>query len=167
MTPLSILVVDDDVPTQRVLQVWLERHGHRVDCADGGHQALTVLETHRMDLVITDVVMPDGDGIELIAELKKRQPHLRVLAVSGGGAHLASTTCLERAHAAGAHALLLKPFKQDQLLHAMLYVLDHEHHAVDLAHPASHPRPRVRLFAGMAENSSLGAALRSRDEGSL
>lgn len=161
MTPLSILVVDDDAPTQRVLQLWLEVHGHEVSCARGGHEALGVLEMRRVDLVITDVLMPDGDGIELIVKLKKRQPHLRVLAVSGGGPHVTSIRCLEDAHAAGAHALLLKPFKQDQLLHAMRYVLEpHHEKPIAIAPPV---RPRVRLFAGMAESSPQEASRLARD----
>lgn len=164
MVPLSILVVDDDGPTQRVLQLWLQLHGHRVACAQGGHEALTLLDTCHIDLVITDVLMPDGDGIELIVKLKKRQPHLRVLAVSGGGPHITSIRCLEDAHAAGAHALLLKPFKQDQLLHAMRYVLGPQHATPAAMPPPSHPRPRVRLFAGMAETSPHGVSGISREE---
>jgi CheY-like chemotaxis protein len=163
MGPLSILVVDDDAPTQRVLQLWLQLHGHDVSCAGGGHEALGVLDSRHVDLVITDVLMPDGDGIELIVRLKQRQPHLRVLAVSGGGPHLASTTCLERAHAAGAHALLLKPFKQDQLLHAMRYVIGAEHLKPDGLTQPLQPPPKARLFAGMAEPSAP-VSRRSRGE---
>lgn len=123
MKPLSILVVDDHEPTQRVLQLWLESHGHKVVCAGSGNAAYQLLTTHHVDLVITDVLMPDGNGIDLIAKIKRSQPGLRILAISGGGPHVTSSSCLQRAHTVGANALLLKPFKQDQLLNAMRYVL--------------------------------------------
>jgi CheY-like chemotaxis protein len=151
MKPLSILVVDDDPPTLRVLQLWLEVHGHHVVGAASGKQALAVIESRDIDLVITDVLMPDGDGIELIGRLKRLRPHLRVLAISGGGAHMTSATCLQRAYRAGAHALLLKPFKQDQLLNAMRYVIGVDLVGESRAAPAEgRNRDQVRLFAGMA-----------------
>lgn len=152
MKSLSILVVDDDEPTQRVLQLWLELHGHAVTCANGGHAALGALRAGTFDLVITDVLMPDGDGLELITNVRRHDPELAVLAISGGGAHVASSTCLQRAHSAGAQALLLKPFKQDQLLNAMRYVLGIDLTAPEIARPSDGGRPtrKMRLFAGMA-----------------
>jgi CheY-like chemotaxis protein len=166
MKPLSVLVVDDDSPTQRVLQLWLQTHGHRATCASGGKQALEWLRTHEADLVITDVLMPEGNGIELIAKMKRERPKVRVLAITGGGPQATSSSCLHRAYRAGAHALLLKPFKQDQLATAMHYVLGlaDDYHAEPNDTLEVRPTPQVRLFKGFVEDPSAGLApLRSRE----
>ena len=68
----------------------------------------------RFDLVITDVVMPDGDGFELIGAFRKAQPAARILAISGGGRFLQGSDCLNVARGLGAHATLMKPFSWEQ-----------------------------------------------------
>jgi CheY-like chemotaxis protein len=72
-----------------------------------------------VDLVITDVLMPDGDGLEVITSLRRVAPLTRVLAVSGGGNHLRATDCLAFAKGLGAHGVLMKPFNRAQLLAAV------------------------------------------------
>lgn len=72
-----------------------------------------------VDMVITDILMPDGDGLEVITELKRAQPSVRIIAMSGGGHHLRAAECLKFATGLGAHGLLLKPFKREQLLEAV------------------------------------------------
>jgi DNA-binding NtrC family response regulator len=67
-------------------------------------------------MVITDILMPDGDGLEVITELKRAQPSVRVIAMSGGGSHLRAAECLKFARGLGAHAVLLKPFNREQLI---------------------------------------------------
>ena len=69
-----------------------------------------MLRSGHFDLVITDIVMPDGDGFELIAAVKTHQPAARVLAISGGGKYLESADCLKMARGLGAHGVLIKPF---------------------------------------------------------
>lgn len=88
-------------------------------CASTGHAASQLLKKKHFDLVITDIIMSDGDGLELILELKQTQPSVRLLAISGGGRHLQAGDCLKMARTFGAHALLLKPFNRDQLLAAV------------------------------------------------
>jgi DNA-binding NtrC family response regulator len=152
MKPLSVLVVDDDEPTRRVLQLWLQSHGHRATCVDGGNKALEWLRAHEIDLVITDVLMADGNGIDLIGHMKRARPKIRVLAITGGGPEATSSSCLHRAYLAGAHALLLKPFQQDQLSKAMRYVLGlaDDYHSDPSDRTVVKPTPQVRLFAGVA-----------------
>jgi CheY-like chemotaxis protein len=166
MKPLSIMVVDDHAETRRALQLWLEAYGHTAVTAATGHEAMQHLADGKIDLVITDVLMPDGNGIELIAKIKKTRPHLRVLAISGGGPQATSSTCLHRAHSAGADALLLKPFKQDQLLNAMRYVLGGDVQRVPAGSSVLDRQPpsqQLRVFSGIAEMPTVGAPVRSRE----
>lgn len=127
-TPLSILIADDEEGIRKLLLHWLQREGHSVICVTSGKEASRMLRTQRFDLVITDVVMPDGDGFELIAEFRKAQPSTRILAISGGGKYLQSADCLRMARGLGAHAVVMKPFNWEQL-----------HAGIELALPARPP----------------------------
>ena len=113
--PLSILVADDEEGIRKLLQHWLERAGHSVTCVDCGHAAAQMLRTQHFDLVITDIVMPDGDGFELISEYRKTRSTARILAISGGGKYLKGTDCLRMARGLGAHAVVMKPFDWDEI----------------------------------------------------
>jgi CheY-like chemotaxis protein len=122
MARLSILVVDDYVEIRTLMRIWLESFDHRVVCASGGKEAMRLLKKDRYDLVITDVLMPGCSGAELIAMIRKLRSRIRIIAISGGGSRLASSTCLQLAHETGAHALLMKPFRSEQLQTAIRHV---------------------------------------------
>lgn len=115
VTALSILVADDEEGIRHLLLQWLQGRGHVVKPAQNAQEATVLFKEQRFDLLITDVVMPDGDGFELIAAFRKAQPTARILAISGGGKYLQSTDCLRIARGLGAHAALLKPFNWEQL----------------------------------------------------
>lgn len=112
---LTVLVVDDEPGIRELVQHWLTREGHTVICAGSGDEAIRLLKTQRFDLVITDIVMPDGDGFELIASFRQQQTTARILAISGGGKYLQSADCLKIARGLGAHAVVMKPFNWEQL----------------------------------------------------
>ena len=113
--PLSILVADDEEGIRNLLTMWLGSRGHTVACADSGQNAIHLLNRQRFDVVITDVMMPDGDGFELIPAVRKAQPDARIVAISGGGQFIPSTDCLALARGLGAHATVQKPFKWEQV----------------------------------------------------
>ena len=115
-SPISVVVADDVVEIQQLLQQWLRDLGCLVTCVSTGREAVKVLRTVHVDMVITDILMPDGDGLEVITELKIAQPSVRIIAVSGGGSHLGATECLKFASGLGAHGVLMKPFKREELL---------------------------------------------------
>ena len=119
MKPLSILVADDEEKICLLLEEWLKALGHFVAMACNGTEALKLAEKTRFDLVITDVLMPEGDGPKLIEHVKKIQPAARFLAISGGGRYIDSSECLEIAHGFGADAAIMKPFNREQLLEAV------------------------------------------------
>src|SRR4051812_1887844 len=117
--PLSIVVADDVAEIQHLIDCWLTEMGHRVRCASSGREALQLLRARKVDVLVTDVLMPDGDGLEVLTELRGFKKSPRVLAISGGGSHLQAIDCLKFAKALGAHAVLLKPFNRDQLITAI------------------------------------------------
>lgn len=113
------MVVDDVAEIQRLIHQWLRELGCVVTCVSTGKEAVRILRTIHVDVVITDILMPDGDGLEVISEIRKAQPSARVIAMSGGGNHLRATDCLKLAKGLGAHAILMKPFKREQLVDAV------------------------------------------------
>jgi DNA-binding response OmpR family regulator len=110
----SILVVDDDSALRRLVTTVLERRNFAVSEAADGGQALDVLSTTAFDLVITDIVMPEIEGLELVRYIRARHPGAKVMAVSGGGSHLISYTHL--AKQLGADEVLAKPFTPAELV---------------------------------------------------
>jgi two-component system, chemotaxis family, chemotaxis protein CheY len=117
-----ILVIDDDPALRRTVRKILERGGHEVEEAENGLTGLRVVEERPPDLVVTDLVMPEKEGIETILELRERFPEVGVLAVSGAGG-VDPTGPLMDAHLFGAHATLPKPFQIQELLDAVAEVL--------------------------------------------
>jgi CheY-like chemotaxis protein len=116
MKPLTILVVDDHPIMREVICEMLEDAGHQVRCADDGREALRKLSCARFDLLVTDIVMPEMDGIELIGEVRRHYPEIRIIAMSGGGERFPTNDGLAIARRLGAGAALNKPFSVDQLL---------------------------------------------------
>jgi CheY-like chemotaxis protein len=116
---LSILVADDEEGIRNLLVHWLRSQGHTVACAGNAREAQRLLRQQPFDLVITDVVMPDGDGFELIASFRKTKPQTRIVAISGGGKYLQGNDCLRIARGLGAHTAVMKPFSWEQLQSAI------------------------------------------------
>lgn len=108
----TILVVDDDVGVRDVLRSMLEAAGYRVLLAENGKEAMKALKAEEADLILTDLVMPEQEGIETIKALRQEYPGIRVIAMSGafGGDYLRIAAYL------GAHGTLAKPIQMDALL---------------------------------------------------
>jgi DNA-binding NtrC family response regulator len=115
MNKSRILLVDDDHSMRLALRRALDREGYQVFEAGNGHEALRQLENHAVDLVITDIIMPDSEGIELTFALRKRHPALPIIAMSGGG-EWAPEPYLAIARTAGAAQVFAKPFLMDEFL---------------------------------------------------
>lgn len=116
MAPLSILVVDDVEQFAELLARSLRHNGHTVSCAGNGRAAAELLAKQNFDLIVTDIVMPSGDGLELIEDVKRVQPKAKILAMSGGGSLYSANACLEAAVQSGTDAALQKPFSPQALL---------------------------------------------------
>lgn len=119
MEPFTILVVDDSRGLRSTVCAVLRSAGHEVISAANAREALEVLGVQPVDLVFTDILMPEMDGLALIRELRRRVPFLPIVAMSGGGYFLSQDYCLRTAKIFGATAVLSKPFDAHQLLAAL------------------------------------------------
>ncbi len=111
----GILVVEDDDDLRIMLKESLERRKHKITEASNGREALNKFKSSITDLVITDLLMPEQDGIGLILELRKIKPGIKVVAISGGG-KIGPSNYLDMAKALGADAVFPKPFNLMQFI---------------------------------------------------
>ena len=112
-----ILIIDDETPLRSVIAQTLTAVGHTIFEAADGRLGLERLSVEPVDLVITDLVMPEQDGIETISVLRHLHPGLPIIAMSGDPRH--TVLCLEIATRLGVRRALVKPFSADALLHAV------------------------------------------------
>ena len=106
----QILVVDDEASVRLVIRDVLEADGYAVSEAADGEDAFRQIKTQPVDLIVTDLVMPNKNGIDLILELKKEYPNAPVLAISGGGGISGRFDYLKVAELVGAKNIMSKPF---------------------------------------------------------
>jgi CheY-like chemotaxis protein len=111
-----ILIIDDSESLRAQIEHHLAGQQHRCATAANGHEALAILrEQGPFDLVITDIFMPEMDGIEAIERMKALQPTLKVIAISAGGMGMSGQAMLEIAQGLGAAITLPKPFQPAEL----------------------------------------------------
>ncbi len=118
-----ILVVDDDPSIRALLREILEEEGHQVLEAVDGRDGVRQYRAEPTDLVITDILMPEKDGVELIMDLLEGYPKVRIVAMSGGGRGLDAQFNLRIATDFGAVQQMEKPFTRQQVLDIVQRVL--------------------------------------------
>jgi DNA-binding NtrC family response regulator len=118
----TILVIDDEPAVRRSLRRILELDGHQVIEAEDGRAALQAEEAHAVDLIITDVFMPEMDGIEFLIMHQERRPGIPIIAISGGG-FADKDFVLTDAGMIGATETLSKPLEVDQVRAAVARAL--------------------------------------------
>jgi CheY-like chemotaxis protein len=111
----SILIIDDDAAVIRTLSLILTRAGYQVSTVNSGRKGLELLTQNGFDLVLTDIIMPELDGIEAIRRIRTDHPGLRIIAMSGGG-QIDKADFLHMAEALGADRVLEKPVRSERLL---------------------------------------------------
>ena len=79
-----ILVIDDEAMIRSIFKRFFIGQGYAVNCAENGEKGLAILEDFLPDLVITDIMMPDVDGLEVVQSIRSNHPHIPVLVISGG-----------------------------------------------------------------------------------
>jgi len=119
----EVLVVEDDESVRDALSIMLERAGYAVTQAANGLVVAGLIEDWQPNLVVTDIFMPDGDGIETLNLVRRRWPAIPVIAISGGSPML-RLDYLQVAADLGANATIQKPFAADDFLKTVRQVLD-------------------------------------------
>jgi len=108
---LKILYVDDDPNMQKLIELFMRKSKYQLDSAKNGRTALKLLASNTYDLIITDIQMPELDGLSLIDEIKKKKIEAPVVIVSAFGQENISQKALKK----GAVKILHKPFESKQL----------------------------------------------------
>lgn len=119
----DILVIDDEPAIVAVLRHILEGAGYQVLVAPDGKAAVAVYDSHPVDLVITDILMPEQEGLETIRQLRSRSSTLKIIAMSGGGRY-GLAEFLKVAKMLGADSTLYKPFTQQEVLDTVHRLLE-------------------------------------------
>ena len=119
----NILIIDDDNQFRTMLRKMLERNGYEVIEASDGKEGIKLYRKNPTDLIITDLIMPEKDGIETIQELKKDFSDIKIIAISGGG-RLGPQDYLHLAKMLGAQRTLTKPIELPELLKTIKELLE-------------------------------------------
>ena len=115
-------MIDDDDTVRRSLFIVLQGAGYAITEAANGRKGLELARAEKFDIIITDLLMPDIDGLETIKELRKLAPDTKIIAMSGGG-RVGPSTYLAMAEKFGAAVTLCKPFSKSELLDALAALL--------------------------------------------
>ena len=117
-----ILIIDDDAQLLAMLRQVFEREGYEVVEAPDGKEGLRRYRENPTELIITDLIMPENEGIETIMELRRDFPDVKIIAMSGGGINNPGTY-LDLAKKLGAQYTFAKPFEREELLYAVRELL--------------------------------------------
>jgi CheY-like chemotaxis protein len=119
---VSILLIDDDEQFRCMLGESLRQADYAVTEAHDGLEGIKLYREHASDLIITDLIMPEKEGLETIQEFRRVYPDVKIIAISGGSRH-GSFDYLKVARAFGALHVLAKPFTRQEILAAITQVL--------------------------------------------
>lgn len=117
-----ILLIDDEELVRAALREMMTSAGHTVAEAGNGKEALTLFDAATPDLVITDILMPEQEGLQTIAHMRSLRPAIKIIAITGGGGPR-SSDLFRYATMLGARRALAKPFRKKDLLDAIDEVL--------------------------------------------
>lgn len=121
----GILIVEDDKDLREMLKISLLRRKYTVLEASNGKEAILKFKSTVVDLIITDIIMPDEDGLKVIMQLKELKPDVKIIAISGGG-KVGPGNYLNLARALGADEIFPKPFSLTTLLTRIDSILEKE-----------------------------------------
>ena len=113
-----ICLIDDDQGIRDTLTRILRRLGHEVKPAGNGREGLDLVAKNKFQIVITDIIMPEVEGIEVVRSIRQSDPDMQVIAMSGGG-RVGNTDFLKMARSLGANELVYKPVTKTQFMEAL------------------------------------------------
>ena len=120
----NILIIDDDDQFREMLRQMLERAGYEVVEAPDGKEGLRLFRENKVDLVITDIFMPEKEGLEVLMEFRRNFPDTKIIAISGGARNISPEESLKMAEAFGAKYTFKKPVDREALLDAVKELLE-------------------------------------------
>jgi CheY-like chemotaxis protein len=123
----GILLVEDDKELREMLKLSLTRRNFTVIEAENGKDAIAHFKPSVTDLVVTDIIMPEEDGLKVVIKLRELKPSIKIIAISGGG-KVGPGSYLNLAKALGADAIYSKPFSINELVNKIEQLLDTEQH---------------------------------------
>lgn len=118
----KILIIDDEPHILLMLKKMLERQGYEIDMATNGVEGIELMQKTRPDLVITDIIMPEKEGLETIREMIRIKADLKIIAMSGGG-KVSAESYLKIAGIFGASRVIAKPFSMKEMTEAVKELL--------------------------------------------
>ena len=121
----GVLIVEDDKELREMLKLSLLRRNFTVFEAENGKSAITHFKPLITDLVVTDLIMPEEDGLKVVIKLRELKPSIKIIAISGGG-KVGPGSYLNLAKALGADAIYSKPFSINDLIAKIEQLLDNE-----------------------------------------
>lgn len=124
----GVLIVEDDKELREMLKMSLLRSGFTVLEAGNGKEAIAHFKPSLTDLVVTDLIMPEEDGLKVVIKLRELKPSIKIIAISGGG-KVGPGSYLNLAKALGADAIYSKPFSINDLTAKIVQLLDNEQHS--------------------------------------
>ncbi|MFO7863153.1 MAG: response regulator [Salinivirgaceae bacterium] len=122
---LNLLIIDDDIFFRELIKDILQDYPVTVHEAANGDEGLVVMRQEAIKVVVTDIIMPEKEGLESIIEILQKYPGTKIVAVSGGGS-AGSSDYLEMAASLGAHATLAKPFEKEELIETLNQLVDNK-----------------------------------------
>jgi CheY-like chemotaxis protein len=121
----GVLIVEDDKELREMLKMMLLRKNYTVLEAENGKAAITHFKPTLTDIVVTDLIMPEEDGLKVVIKLRELKPSIKIIAISGGG-KVGPGSYLNLAKALGADAIYSKPFSLNDLVSKIEQLLDNE-----------------------------------------
>jgi DNA-binding response OmpR family regulator len=118
-----ILIIDDEPHILLMLKKMLEQSGYEVDLAANGVEGIELFRRSNADVVITDIIMPEKEGLETIREMRRIKQDLKIIAMSGGG-KVSADNYLEIAKIFGASRVISKPFTKSEMVSAVRELLE-------------------------------------------
>jgi DNA-binding response OmpR family regulator len=122
----GVLIVEDDKELREMLKMMLVRRNFTVLEAENGKTAIAHFKPTLTDIVVTDLIMPEEDGLKVVIKLRELKPSIKIIAISGGG-KVGPGSYLNLAKALGADAVFSKPFSLNDLVARIEQLLDNEH----------------------------------------
>lgn len=120
----QVVVIDDDTQVRRQLTQLISNKGYSVKNAPNGKIGLEIVKNKKPVLVITDIIMPEEDGLEVLSKIRVRFPNITTIAISGGSGRLNNFPLLELATKIGADYIFEKPLDDEQIVSVITQILN-------------------------------------------